>query len=492
MTNVYLYHFASKTLYSDLAIKFKENTDINKIGAMVDSVGHEGILHNPRSKFENLKENPEIEYNSLSYHPDILHNILEDPKSDQDLTELESKYGEPWLWKYLISARWIYYNKFTYKEKLSIIHGLFNEYINIFDKFEPDIFICDDMGTLPSIILFKLVEKEYDGVSIRWHTTRVKDQYAVSESEFDEFSQISERFETYRRNNLQMNKYLEKATDYVEEFRNSNGDPTRVHNKSDPAYKTRFGSSIPRLAIEYFITYNFNRHKTDIKMVPTYEYIFKFLKDKMKRTLVYNSSIFEQPRNDEIYAYYPLHYQPEWSTLVLAPMYSNQYNQLNLVDQIRKSIPTHFKLYVKEHPTQKKLRPRDYRYYKKISDMDNVRLLPPDVNQNELIKNAELVTTITGTSGLEGAIYKKPVITFGKPSYHHLSNVYQCKDIDNMSKLVKNILYNFNHDEDTLLNYIAAVFEESFYYNREIKRNRNHSDYQECINNILDELEEYL
>jgi hypothetical protein len=122
-------------------------------------------------------------------------------------------------------------------------------------------------------------------------------------------------------------------------------------------------------------------------------------------------------------------------------------------------MPLHFKLYVKEHPIM--VGYRTHRYYRELKKIPNVKLMNPSTSSFDLIKNAKLIATITGTVGWEALIFKKPVITFGDIFYNVLSAAKRCREIEQLPYLVNEQLKKFHHDEAELENFIGAVLEES-------------------------------
>src|SRR5690606_12929500 len=56
--------------------------------------------------------------------------------------------------------------------------------------------------------------------------------------------------------------------------------------------------------------------------------------------------LFEKPVPGERYVLFPIHFQPEASTLVRGPYYLDQ---ASLIEDIAKSLPVGYRLYVKEH-----------------------------------------------------------------------------------------------------------------------------------------------
>jgi hypothetical protein len=122
-----------------------------------------------------------------------------------------------------------------------------------------------------------------------------------------------------------------------------------------------------------------------------------------------SKSFGEKLHESQKYIYFPLHINPEYSTLTQGGMLQDQ---LVIIELLAKSIPFDWIVYVKEHPATViyRLRPRDF--YKKIESIPNVRMAPTYSNMHKVISNAEMVATITGTSGWEAVLRGRPVIAF--------------------------------------------------------------------------------
>jgi len=103
-------------------------------------------------------------------------------------------------------------------------------------------------------------------------------------------------------------------------------------------------------------------------------------------------------------------------------------------------------------------RPR--RYYKRIKAIPNARLVHPSISSFDLIKRAELITTINSTVGWEALQLGKPVITFGSIFYNFFSFVGKGKGTDDLPALVQKQL-EVKTDDDELLRFLAAMFEDS-------------------------------
>ncbi len=152
---------------------------------------------------------------------------------------------------------------------------------------------------------------------------------------------------------------------------------------------------------------------------------------------------YEKIRDSEKFIFFPLHVVLDMQVLVRSPFY---FNQAELIKQIALSLPKNIKLYVKEHPAEIGNTPMDQ--IKDIKSIENVRLLDPALNSHDLIKNSEAVITIASTTGWEALLYEKPVITFGKAFYYYSDLVYKIGRIEELPKLIKDVLKNKTYYND--------------------------------------------
>lgn len=147
------------------------------------------------------------------------------------------------------------------------------------------------------------------------------------------------------------------------------------------------------------------------------------------------------------YIYFPLHYQPERSTMPEGGVFNNQ---ILALDILSKSVPDRWMIYVKEHPRQFQLcepRKKGARLisdYNKMLSYRNVRLVGVKEDSNKLIKNCVSIATITGSSGWEGMLQGKQSLIFGNPWYsacqssYYIDSVETCKmALNNMKKKTK-------------------------------------------------------
>lgn len=119
------------------------------------------------------------------------------------------------------------------------------------------------------------------------------------------------------------------------------------------------------------------------------------------------------------YAFYPLHYEPERTTVPEGGRFSDQ---LDALIALRSLLPRELPIVVKEHYSQFSDRlaghlGRSPYFYEAARLAGNVIIVPEDTDTHWLLRNARVVAVITGTAGLEAAILGTPVVTMGHPWY---------------------------------------------------------------------------
>lgn len=153
------------------------------------------------------------------------------------------------------------------------------------------------------------------------------------------------------------------------------------------------------------------------------------------------------------YAYFPLHVDPEASTMVLAPMMTDQ---LSLITAVAKALPVGMDLVVKEHVPMLGRRPRGF--YSQIERLQGVTMVTPEADQFELIRASALTCTITGTAGLEALILKRPVLLFGNPPYSLVGDGFvRARAFDTLPEDVRRALECPPAPEERLALYVECL-----------------------------------
>ena len=168
---------------------------------------------------------------------------------------------------------------------------------------------------------------------------------------------------------------------------------------------------------------------------PTKPYLKYYLDvERIKRKLLVKNDYFEEPVEGERYVYMPLHLIPESSVFVKASFYVDE---MNLIEQVSKSLPVGWKLYVKEH--QAMLGERDLDFYKKAAELPNVRVVQINhyKDPKPWITKAEGVVTITGTAAYEAALLGKKSIIFGEVPFSLIDGITRVSSFEDLPRLIR-------------------------------------------------------
>ncbi len=132
---------------------------------------------------------------------------------------------------------------------------------------------------------------------------------------------------------------------------------------------------------------------------------------KMRQSGFY-SRFDESDLRDMRYIYIALHKDPEQALNYQAPFWSNQYNTISLLSSC---LPDGYRLLVREHRNNVGRRPTVY--YKDLLRLPGLILVDGFDDQFKYLRSAELVATENGSSGWEGLVLGRRVITLADTFY---------------------------------------------------------------------------
>lgn len=145
----------------------------------------------------------------------------------------------------------------------------------------------------------------------------------------------------------------------------------------------------------------------------------------------FGSCVFFTPTESFLrdkYVYYALHTLPESSTLTL----STEYNELELIAFLRRKLPVHIPIVVKENPNM--LGERPFRFYHDLKKLPNLVLVDPFYPSSSLVRHASGVAGISGSSLFEAAMFGKPTLAFGIPEFYPLVT---CKGREDVERFIQ-------------------------------------------------------
>jgi hypothetical protein len=148
----------------------------------------------------------------------------------------------------------------------------------------------------------------------------------------------------------------------------------------------------------------------------------------------------------------PLHLIPESTTFVKAPFYINE---LNIIEQVSKSLPIGWKLYVKEH--QAMLGERSFSFYKSVKKIPNVKLVKFNYydDPKPWIEKAKGVITISGTGAYEAALLGKKSLVFGDVPFNLIESIYRVNSFEQLPSLISS--FGLVDNIKSCAAYIAAI-----------------------------------
>jgi hypothetical protein len=112
------------------------------------------------------------------------------------------------------------------------------------------------------------------------------------------------------------------------------------------------------------------------------------------------------------YLYFPFHKETDISLTVQAPFWQDQ---RNTVEVLTSCLPAGYRLLVRENRDNHGH--RSTRYLRDLSRLPNVMLIDPLDSQYKYLSNADLIVTENGSSGWEGLLLKRRVLTLNRSFY---------------------------------------------------------------------------
>lgn len=159
------------------------------------------------------------------------------------------------------------------------------------------------------------------------------------------------------------------------------------------------------------------------------------------------------------YVYFPLHYEPERTTLPDGGL--TYHNQTAVLLKLCQLFPN-FTIIVKEHPTQlynnfRGWRSRSDIFYRMLGELPNVVFIDNETTSLEIINNASFVATVTGTVAIEAALSGIPAVIFGEAWYKGCPGTVLISQIKGESDIL-----NVIPQKAEVLNFLKTWEEESF------------------------------
>lgn len=340
----------------------------------------------------------------------------------------------------------------THEQILRLLEVALREVAAAYDRFQPDFVFSEDVSCLHSYVHMLLAKER----GIRFWAIgsgRLARRINVYSEGFMRSERVERTYHEIMKRGLTADERRD-AEAFVQAFRDRPARPTGMDTRAKKIGLERQDAG------KFFAA--FSRYAVDPDD-PTGTHPALVIRNRVRKIIRVRAAdaagVFEKPVPGEKYVLYPLHLQPEASTLVQGPLFLDQ---LALLRDMAMSLPVGHRLYVKEHLSNRGRRPVSF--YQQIRAIPSVRLLGPDENTWELIRNAGAITVISGTMGWEGLLYDKPVVVFGEVFYDLLPHVYHAKKVpkDGWYEMFTRATTAHRSDREAVLAFVTALHHASY------------------------------
>lgn len=250
---------------------------------------------------------------------------------------------------------------------------------------------------------------------------------------------LKERYNFHLKNPLaiQETSLSSNSLNFIQEQLESK-DPSPIYMKA-PGYGLNFhiygGVGLLVRSLKAFVKTLINPDKHKVNFLKIY-LEHEFINRNYQLQNYYKQIAETSPNLNCPYIYVALHFQPELTTTPLADSFTDQQN---IIHTLAAAIPSHIRIYVKEHPAQNSLG-RHPLFYKELQQFSNVTLISQQVSTFTLIEHSLAVATCTGTVGWEALFKGKPVMVFGEVCYAVAPGAFRIRNLEDCQNAIESIL----------------------------------------------------
>ncbi|WP_160286033.1 glycosyltransferase family protein [Pseudomonas knackmussii] len=157
------------------------------------------------------------------------------------------------------------------------------------------------------------------------------------------------------------------------------------------------------------------------------------------------------------YVLLTLHKQPEASIDVIGRYYENQ--ETNILN-ISRSLPTHWKLLIKEHTNA--IGDRSILFFLRLLRDPSIILIDENESSLNMVESAQLVITVSGTVAYEAAIKGIPSLTFADTFFNKLGHCRKLTIEDLRNREIPELIDSIKKSEDNTQEFTHWITRNSF------------------------------
>jgi hypothetical protein len=362
------------------------------------------------------------------------HIKIQKKKPNLDyLKSFEKKYDIR-LWKIVyfekLFLKYNKYHKFSHDEILSLLEDECKFFEKIVDDVKPDFFSLKLTDSHDMHLLYEICKSKGTKILMLMQS-KLGSKYVISNDDFLNLKNQKIEHETHVQSFDEAQKFWDQKKRF-NEVKKVTEPIISIKTLLKPQQVKNIFHSISFDSEQKLRFDNYGKNKFNVlfkmgSLLIKSRYRKKFIDTFFKRSI---------PKQNK-FIYFPLIYEPGRILLMGNYFYTNQ---LDIIENIAKSLPVDYELFVKEAPGQEAQYWREISFYKKILAMPNVKLIHPSVNHYEMIKNCSIVISIPDSYGLEAAFFAKPSIVFGRVDNSDLSSVHRINRLEDLSKIINSSL----------------------------------------------------
>ncbi len=340
--------------------------------------------------------------------------------------------------------------------------GLLDYSFKILGEARPDLVFCHTVAAAPALAL--ALSAQHLGIAFaQLRHTRIGNRVIVDTSPFDHLEPVRSIFERIVLTNTQPPALIDQARAYIDAVRKGDSVPDYVGYHSRRTRRNLHPREQARMilgSLKATARERLKGQRRDLRRPSPITHCLHELKVARQTRKLLRSGPFQQQgwRPSTPFAFFPLHVDPEASTMVQAPMHTDQFS---VIEAIAKNLPGQMTLLVKEHLPMLGRRPAGY--YERLTALPGVELASPFEQGTALVRDAALVTTISSTAGWEAMIFGRPVLIIAFPPYEMVNDGFVAEpDLTRLGGAIRAALAAPPAAEHRLLAYVAAALECSF------------------------------
>ena len=362
------------------------------------------------------------------------------------LVAFEEKFRAKPLWKYIYTDRFLLNKDHDY-----VVHttaGLFSFFEYVFTTYNIDFYYDEVIATLFTYVAYLVGKKtgaEYFTLFLMRAVGMDLTHHYVTNDPFEMMYDMPDNY-------LELSysdEELQCADEFLKGFEEKHSKPLIMSIAGrKPKFKLSF-LGLPLFYIRQRFFNKFTRDKGEYIYYKAYEHTLDPIKFYFRYQ--FSKKYYHKADLSKKFVYFPLHLQPEATTIVCAQKYEKQ---LYFIDNLAKSVPADTMIYVKEHYSF--LGSRENEFYKTLKNYPNVVLIDPWEDSFALIEKSVCVATLTGTAGIEAMLLRHPVIMGGDIMYENAPGIMRIEDIfDNYVSAIEGYK---QPDRQDIVKYLAAYF----------------------------------